>query len=129
MLWFIPVLSQTRASPVLDVLIKTIYVYLLVGPAEELLFRGFLHTRFNVAFGTPYHFFGVCWGGGTILASTLFGLWHVMLMPASPGVGWQALWTGLIGLSFTYLREKSNSLYPSALLHSMMNYVPFAEWL
>jgi hypothetical protein len=110
-------------------MVRTLYVYLLVGPAEEILFRGYAQTRLNEAWGRPYRFFHVGWGFGAAGAALLFGLWHVLLMPAAPGVWLQVMWTAGAGLLFGYLRERSQSVVPSSLLHSVMNYVPFSEWL
>ena len=110
-------------------LLKTLYVYLLVGPAEEILFRGYIQSRLNQVWGRPYRFLGVAWGWGVVAASVLFGLWHVLLMPSAPGVWLQAAWTACAGLAFGYLRERSGSIAPSAFLHSVMNYVPFTEFL
>jgi hypothetical protein len=49
-----------------------------VGFGEEILYRGFIQSRLNQAIGTPWHFLGVEWGWGIIIASLLFGLSHVM---------------------------------------------------
>jgi hypothetical protein len=108
-----------------SVLIKTLYFYLLVGPAEEILFRGYVQSRINEVWGRPFTFFGVKWGWGVVFGAFLFGLWHVFLMPAVPGVWLQALWTGFAGLSLGFLREKSGSFVPSSILHSVINYIPF----
>ncbi len=108
---------------------KTLYVYLLVAPTEETLFRGYAQSRLNEAWGRPYRFFGVPWGWGLIVTSLLFGLWHVLLMPFVPGVWLQAAWTTVAGLVFGYLRERSGSVVPPSLLHGVMNYVPFTELL
>jgi hypothetical protein len=113
-------------SPVAPVLMKTIYFYLLVGPAEEILFRGYVQSRINQVWGQPYHFFGVKWGWGVIFGAILFGLWHFFLMPAVPGIWPQVLWTFFAGLVLGYLRERSGSFVPSSILHSVMNYIPFS---
>lgn len=118
------VFNPQGAAPVL---VRTLYVYLLVGPAEELLFRGYALGRLDEAWGRPYTFFGVRWGFGVVAASVLFGLWHVVLMPAAEGVWCQALWTASAGLSLGYLRERTGSIVPSSFLHSVLNYMPLAE--
>jgi membrane protease YdiL (CAAX protease family) len=104
-----------------------IYYFALVGPAEELLFRGYIQSRLNEAFGRPYRFFGVSWGAGIIVASMLFGLWHV-LNPFNPITGdfslaWQwGLWTFFLGLIFGLIREKTNGLSAPAILHGALNF-------
>jgi membrane protease YdiL (CAAX protease family) len=113
------------ATPIGPVILKTLYFYLLVGPAEEILFRGYDQSRINEVWGRPYRFFGVSWGWGVIFGAILFGLWHFLLMPAVPGIWKQVLWTSFAGLTLGYLREKSASIVPSSILHSVMNYIPF----
>lgn len=110
-------------------IVRTLYIYLLVGPTEEILFRGYVQSRLNMVWGRPYSFFGVRWGLGIIFASMLFGLWHVLIMPSTPGVWLQVFWTTFAGLTLGYIREKSESIIPSSILHSVMNYVPFTELL
>jgi hypothetical protein len=120
-----PYALNSSENPVGLILLKTAYFYLLVAPAEELLFRGYVQSRMNEVWGRPYTFFGVKWGWGILFGAILFGLWHVMLMPAVPGVWFQALWTSFAGLALGFLREKTGSVVPSSILHSVINYIPF----
>jgi hypothetical protein len=105
-------------------LLKTLYVYLLVGPAEEALFRGYIQSRLNEAWGRPYRFFGVRWGWGLVIASMLFGLWHVVWRPLAGGAWPHGMWSFFVGLLFGYVRERSDSIVPASVLHSVMNYLP-----
>lgn len=108
---------------------QTAYFYLLVGPAEELIFRGLIQTRLNEAFGRPFRFFGTRWGAGLLLAAAFFGLWHVAQRPLEAAGWYHGLWTFCAGLLFGYLREHSTSLAPPAFLHSLLNYFPLADLL
>jgi membrane protease YdiL (CAAX protease family) len=110
-----------------SVIIKTLYFYLLVGPAEEVLFRGYIQSRLNEVFGKPYQFFGVKWGWGIVMASVLFGLWHVVWRPLEGGAWLQGMWTFFAGLIFGYVREKSRGVVASSVLHSVMNYLPLFD--
>jgi membrane protease YdiL (CAAX protease family) len=125
----VPVVFTSPGYLLAPTLVKTLYFYLLVGPAEETLFRGYIQSRLNEAWGQPYRFFGVAWGWGVVFASILFGLWHVLIMPSASGVWLQAMWTACAGLALGYLRERSRSIVPSSFLHSVMNYLPFTEYL
>jgi len=49
-------------------------------------------------------------------------------MPGAPGVWQQAVWTACAGLAFGYVREKS-ALAPASFLHSLINYLPFPDFL
>lgn len=112
-----------RFSPVL---VRTLYMYLLVGPAEELLFRGYLLSGLNSPSGRLYSFFHVRLSTGAILAAVPFGLWHVVLNPGAQGAWLHALWTACLGLSLGYLRDRTGSIVPSSILHSVVNYSPLA---
>lgn len=97
---------------------------LFVGFGEEILYRGYAHSRLNEAFGTPFRFAGVAFGWGTILAAAIFGLTHVgilrWLLGASTQVTWAwGLWTFFGGLVFAYVREKSGGILAPALLHGL----------
>ncbi len=107
-----------------NILLKTVYFYLFAGPAEELLFRGYLQSRLNEVYARPYRFFGVAWGWGAILSAGLFGVWHVVLETGGAAAWWHGLWTFFAGLIFSYLREKSGGIVVPSLLHSVMNYLP-----
>ncbi|MBN1483662.1 MAG: CPBP family intramembrane metalloprotease [Chloroflexia bacterium] len=110
-------------------LLRTLYFYLFVGPAEELLFRGYIQSRLNEVYPKSRRLFGVAWGWGPVMAAALFGLWHVAWRPLEGGAWFQALWTFFAGLIFGYVRERSQSVVPSSLLHSVMNYVPLFDLL
>ena len=110
-----------------------VYFYLLVGPGEEILFRGYFQSRLNEAFGRPFTFFGIQLGWGLLIASIIFGFWHV-LNPSSfnPFLGsynlmWpHGLWTVFLGLILGIVREKTGSITSPAILHSIVNYPPQA---
>jgi len=92
---------------------------LVVGPGEELLFRGVVQTRLDQAFGCPWRVFGTGLGWGWIVASLLFGVAH-LLSPVAPGHGGWALWTTVAGLLFGYIRAKGGSFVASGLVHGVL---------
>jgi len=103
-------------------ILSFLYHFIFVGFGEEILFRGYFQSRFNLAFGRPFRFLGVKWGWGIIITSLIFGFAHV-LNPFNPFLGQFGLcwpygfWTFFIGLMFGYLREKTGSIVVPALLH------------
>jgi len=110
-----------------------VYFYLLVGPGEEILFRGYFQSRLNEAFGRPFTFFGIQWGWGLLIASILFGFWHVLnpstfnLFLGNYNLMWpHGLWTVFLGLILGIIREKTGSITSPAILHSIVNYPPQA---
>jgi membrane protease YdiL (CAAX protease family) len=88
---------------------------------EEIVFRGIILSLFNRAFGTPWKVLGASVGWGWIISSVLFGLVH--------GVGFDQsqfqfsiapiIFTGIGGLIMGWARERTGSLYPPMVLHSM----------
>jgi membrane protease YdiL (CAAX protease family) len=102
-----------------------VIAYLVIAPVEELLFRGYIQSRLNRAFGRPYRTGGIAWGWGLILTALLFGVWHVAV-PLKPPIWPHALWTLFSGLLFGYLRERSDGIITPSLLHGVMNYGPQA---
>lgn len=95
-----------------------------VGFGEEIIFRGYLQSRLNEAFGRPYQLFGVKYGWGIVIASALFGLTHVgiatSLISEQVNLHWAwGFWTFFGGLVFGLVREKSESVLAPALLHGL----------
>jgi len=102
-----------------------IFFLLFVGVGEELLFRGYIQSRLNKAFGCPYRFFGIDWGWGAITASLLFGLMHLFARGSNPFLGqyqltpWWALWTFFGRLPSALVRQKTGSIIAPAILHGL----------
>ncbi len=113
--------AQASAANALSAL--TFYV-LFLGLGEELLFRGYIQSRLNAAWGTPYRFFGVAWGWGVIAASALFGLMHVLNLGSLVTGDWKpewwwGLWTFFSGLVLGLVREKTGSIAAPTILHGL----------
>ncbi len=109
------------------VVTKLVYTFIFVALGEEILFRGYIQSRVNEAFGRPFIFFGVNWGWGVIIGSLLFGIWHI-LNPFNPFIGqfdlmWQwGLWTVFLGLILGFIREKTGSVLGPTILHGVINF-------
>jgi membrane protease YdiL (CAAX protease family) len=124
--WMVLAVGQvSMAGTVVEEAIATFVTYaVFVGFGEEIIFRGYIQSRLNEAFGCPYSFFGVQYGWGVVIASFLFGLTHVglltMLLGQSSSITWAwGLWTFFGGLVFGFVREKSGSIVAPALLHGL----------
>ncbi len=119
-----PMLTQI-SSRLGSVIVSIIYFYLLVALSEEILFRGYIQSRLDSAFGQPKQFFGIRWGWGLIISSILFGFWHAGWFSGT--LNWpHVIWTIIAGLFFGLVREKSEGVIAPALLHGIMNYGPQA---
>jgi len=105
---------------------RLIFGLLLVALGEEVLFRGYIQPRLNETWGQPCVLWGVRWGWGAVITAGLFGLWHV-LNPWNPflgssGLAWSwGLWTFFLGLILGYVRERTGSVWVSAILHWLIN--------
>jgi membrane protease YdiL (CAAX protease family) len=108
----------------------TFYV-LLLGPSEEVLFRGVIQSRLNLAFGRPFTFHGAKWGWGTAIASALFGLLHAVNPYALFAGQWHPIWlaapiTFCGALPFAFLRERTGGVLAPGLLHAWPQGIAFA---
>jgi uncharacterized protein len=118
----IPLVQSGSILP--ERLVGFLFYLLFLGPGEEFLFRGYIQSRLNAAFGKPFTFWGVPWGWGLMITSLIFGFMHV-LNSFNPFLGkfdlyiWWGVWTIVGGLGFGYIREKVGSIFPSALLHGL----------
>ena len=96
----------------------------LVGFGEEILFRGYIQSRLNEAFGRPLSFYSVSFGWGILITNLLFGLMHVgvqrwiMEINQEVTLAW-GTWTVFSGMVFSFIREKSGSILAPALLHGL----------
>jgi CAAX protease family protein len=106
------------------------YVFFL-GVGEELLFRGYIQSRLNAAFGRPFRFFGVSWGWGLILTCVLFAGMHVIDITGFVRGDWQpqwwwGLWTFFGGFVGGFVREKTGSIAAPAILHGLPQGIAYA---
>jgi hypothetical protein len=100
------------------------FYFLFLALGEEILFRGYIQSRLNEAWGRPFRFYGVPWGWGLVIASLLFGFMHVLNLGSLVQGHWQpewwwGLWTFFSGLVLGFVREKTGSIAASSLLHGL----------
>lgn len=121
-LGLIPMVQASNLLP--ERLVSFLFYLLLLGPGEEFLFRGYIQSRLNAAFGRPFSFWGVPWGWGLVITSLMFGFMHI-LNQFNPFLGnydlyiWWGVWTIFGGITYGYIREKAGSILPPALLHGL----------
>lgn len=101
-----------------------VWQFVFSGFGEEFVWRGYIQSRLNQAFGRPYQLWGIQFGPGLIITSLLFGLSHAFnTYDPSAGKyelawGW-ALFTTFGGLFFGILREKTNGLLAPGIAHGL----------
>ena len=79
------------------------------GFLEELMFRGLLMSKLNIAFG-PYL--------STFVQAVVFASWHVGVTYTSSAVVFVVFVVFPLGLFAGYLTRSSGSIFPSALFHA-----------
>lgn len=98
-------LGSTRSNE--GEIIALIYLVLVAPLFEELLYRGFLLTVFKDRLAR--------WGM-LVVAGLLFGVVHTGFV-----LGLPLLYFSLVGLLLGFLFQKTESIYPSLLLHFLHN--------
>jgi membrane protease YdiL (CAAX protease family) len=79
------------------------------GFLEELMFRGLLMSKLNIAFG-PFL--------STFVQAVIFASWHVGVTYTSSAVVFLVFFVFPLGLLAGYLTRSSGSIFPSALFHA-----------
>ena len=99
---------------------QLVFLAFVVGPTEELLFRGLIQTALN---GPATHE-GWRVQGGTVIGAMLFGLYHLLnLAYQSPGATLQQVLTAfVIGLVFGVLYDRTRNLVGASLAHSVADF-------
>jgi hypothetical protein len=98
-----------RPLPAGRLVSKIVFYFGLVGPIEELLFRGLIYRALD-------DWRGARWAvGGSALA---FGLYHIGWMGP-----WGALGTAFIGLLFGLIRWRANGIVGLAFVHGLLDVI------
>ena len=103
---------------------ELVFLALVVGPTEELLFRGLVQTGINGSVSWERQVFGWRLRLGTVLAAVVFGLWHLVNLsyqPLGPTVGQVLIATG-IGLVIGAVYDRTRNLVGAAVLHSLLDF-------
>lgn len=86
---------------------------LVVGPIEELLFRGVLQGRLRDSWG-PWP--------AIVIATIVFGVVHLPAIAGTPGQQYATVFTvALLGLLLGYLYERTGNLVVPAAVHGLNN--------
>ncbi|RJP48941.1 MAG: CPBP family intramembrane metalloprotease [Anaerolineaceae bacterium] len=124
LLLLFPILVGLAMSRLTLIVVSTVVWQFFSGFGEEFVFRGYIQSRLNQAFGRPFHWFGIQFGAGLIVTFLLFGFFHAFntydpaIGLSSLSWGW-ALFTTFGGLFFGILREKTGSLVAPGIAHGL----------
>ena len=89
------------------------YKLVMVGLAEELLFRGYFYGELRSAFTRYHRFFGIQVNAAFWITAALFTLLH-FTQPRTP---WEWIYIPLASVLFGWLRVRTSSLAAPVLLH------------
>lgn len=100
--------------------------WLLIGAGigEEMFFRGYVQTRLDLALGKPLEFLGLQFGIGLVASAILFGFVHALntvdYFRGQYHFNWPSgLFNCFVGVAYSVMREKTGSLFPSAVAHGL----------
>lgn len=102
-------------SPPAGTLVALAQEFLLTGVPEEVFFRGFLQTRWNLALGRHWRVLGARVGFGLLIQAVIFALCHLATGD------WTRLRVFFFALLAGWLRERSNSVLAPAAYHAVAN--------
>lgn len=124
-LWSLPILAAMFFHRPVGPMAGTVgWMIIGAGFGEEIFFRGYVQTRLDLAFGKPIALAGLRFGTGLIVSSLLFGLVHALntvdYFRGQYHFNWPSgLFNAFAGVAFAVLREKTGSIFPGAIAHSL----------
>ena len=99
---------------------KAMYFIFIVAVGEELFFRGYIQSSFNLFFGKKFQIGTVKLGWALPFSAILFGLSHSLV--TNPITWPWMLFTFVGGLILGFIREKDGSLLAPIVLHALMDF-------
>mgnify|MGYP001408025682 CR=1 FL=1 len=124
LLLFPILLALTKNKLSVMIVSTVVWQFVFSGFGEEFVWRGYVQSRLNQAFGRPMRVFGIQFGAGLIITSLLFGLLHAF-NTYNPAVGYKSLSWGwalsssVAGLFFGLIREKTGTLVAPGIAHGL----------
>ncbi len=94
------------------------------GISEEPIFRGILLGLLNLIFVTRRKILGANIGIGALIQIILFGIGHAIYFDEKQHIQFYMegfIFTFILGVFMTYLREKGESIIPAILFHNIFN--------
>jgi membrane protease YdiL (CAAX protease family) len=90
--------------------------FLVVALPEEVFFRAYVQSRWDLAYGRPWHLFGAALGPGLVIQAVLFAVCHLATGD------WTRLRVFFFGLLAGWLRARSESVLGPAVYHAVANF-------
>jgi len=114
----------TRLPEPPTLIAQLVFLAFVVGPTEELLFRGLIQTSLNGSIQARVWIRSWPIGLGTVIGAILFGLFHLVNVVYQPlGATLQQVVTAVvIGLVFGVLYDRTRNLVGASLAHSVADF-------
>lgn len=113
---------------------ELVFVAFVVGPTEELLFRGLIQTALNGSIRSTISLRGWSLRWGTVVAAVVFGLFHLINLAYQP-LGDSVVQIGMavvLGLLFGVIYDRTRNLIGASLAHSLADFsgtaIPLVAW-
>jgi CAAX protease family protein len=108
----------------------SLWLFFGAGVGEEVLYRGYIQSRVDVAFGRPWRLLGFQFGAGLFVSSLLFGLVHALntvdYFHGRFYFGWSmGLQSVVVGLFYGLIRSRTDSVIPAAIMHGLSDIFAF----
>jgi membrane protease YdiL (CAAX protease family) len=104
-----------------------LFMMIMPGLSEELIFRGVFQSLLNRSFGKQWNLWGAKIGFGLILTSLIFGIEHFQMVNKAGIIHFNGplyLPPFYIGFALGWIRERSGSLLPCIIVHNLINVLP-----
>ncbi|NIM96040.1 MAG: CPBP family intramembrane metalloprotease [Anaerolineales bacterium] len=116
--------NVTQQATLRNAISAFVFSIFFLGLGEELLFRGYIQSRLNAAWGRPFQFHGINWGWGIVITAVLFGTMHILNIGSLVGGDWQlepwwGVWTFISGFVSGFVHEKTGSIVAPVILHGL----------
>ena len=100
------------------------FVAFVVGPTEELLFRGLIQTALNGSIRATVSLRGWSLRWGTVVGAAAFGAFHLVNLAYQPlaATGEQTVAAVIVGLLFGALYDRTRNLIGASLAHSLADF-------
>lgn len=92
------------------------YHLFFVAIPEEFFYRGYLQTRLDEAYGTPWRIFGVQLGAGWLITCVVFAFGHSLVQ-----FQWWHFAIFFPSLLFGWMRARTGQIVAGALFHAWCN--------
>jgi len=104
-----------------------LFMMIMPGLSEELIFRGVFQSLLDRSFGKPWRLWGAQVGFGLILTSLIFGIEHYQMINRAGIIHFNGpinIAPFYAGFALGWIRERGGSLLPCIIVHGLIDVLP-----